>query len=703
MVYERESGWACDAPTSGVRADVAQDELCQGHVATQDDHPGIEDVVGLQSVSRHERELGSTSLDPGIGRLVRRGRLAGAKPPMPGAFAGSLEIDLNASTLQIDTGLPERPRQHSHTQIHGEVDRPVLDLGTKVGGGADVFTVDPPLDDARLDQVAGRDRAGEPREPLIPPVVVGEEGRVREERLRRLPPRREDLAITKTAPMVHQERIQVVHGEVLSVGERAPERLELGSWVTLHQLRRRRVLTGEVPHHVAVPPAGDRARLLPALRRRVLDRSAEALAFGVGGPDQLIPGEAHVGRGPFLEPRSGPSRPARNRSIGRMRVLVAPDKFRGTLSARQAAEAIATGWRRARPGDELDLAPMADGGEGTMEALVDALGGEVVRAPVHGPRDDPIEAAFGVGEGSEGRTAIVEMAAASGLQLLAPARRDPRLGTTRGTGELIRAALDRLPTRLIVGLGGSATNDGGAGMAQALGVRLLDAEEKELRVGGAALLDLARIDSTGLDPRLRTLVCLAASDVDNPLTGPNGASAVYGPQKGASAEDVLLLDRALAHLSAIVHRDLGIDPSDEPGAGAAGGLGFGLMAFLGARVRPGVDVVADALGLPQRMEAADLVITGEGKLDAQSLRGKTPAGVLRLARERSVSAVVVCGDAEIGLSLPGVPVVSLVERFGRDDAFADARRSLERVAEELADRANELVSQETRRGGGGER
>jgi glycerate kinase len=383
-----------------------------------------------------------------------------------------------------------------------------------------------------------------------------------------------------------------------------------------------------------------------------------------------------------------------------MRVLVAPDKFRGTLSARQAAEAVATGWRRVRPDDELDLAPMADGGEGTMESLVDALGGEVVRAAVHGPRDDPIQAAFGVAATDDGRLAIVEMATASGLELLAPARRDPRLTTTRGTGELIRAALDRSPARLIVGLGGSATNDGGAGMAQALGVRLLDAAERELPVGGAALLDLARIDSTGLDPRLRTIVCSAASDVDNPLTGPNGATIVYGPQKGASAEDVLLLDRALAHLSAIVQRDMGVDLSDEPGAGAAGGLGFGLMAFLGARVRSGVDVVSDALGLPERLEAADLVITGEGKLDGQSLRGKTPAGVLRLARERSVPAVIVCGDVEVGLSLPGVPVVSLVERFGRDDALADARRSLERVAEELAGQASELVAKEAR---GGER
>jgi glycerate kinase len=375
-----------------------------------------------------------------------------------------------------------------------------------------------------------------------------------------------------------------------------------------------------------------------------------------------------------------------------MRVLVAPDKFRGTLTARQAAEAVATGWRRTRPGDELDLAPMADGGEGTMSALVDALHGEVVRATVTGPRGDQVEAEFGMANGAAGRLAIIEMASASGLALLSPSRRDPRLTTTRGTGELILAALHHAPARLLVGSGGSATNDGGAGMAQALGVRFVDERGRELGVGGAALAGLARIDATGLDPRLRGVTCVAATDVDNPLTGPAGASAVYAPQKGASADDVVVLDRALAHLSAIVERDLGVDLRDEPGAGAAGGLGFGLMAFLGAHVRPGVDVVAEALGMHARMAAADLAVTGEGRLDQQSLRGKAPAGILRLGRELSVPVAIVCGEAEAGFRLDGVQVVSLVERFGRERALADARRSLERLAEELAKRAGELVA-----------
>jgi len=382
---------------------------------------------------------------------------------------------------------------------------------------------------------------------------------------------------------------------------------------------------------------------------------------------------------------------ARNRSIGQMRVLVAPDKFRGTLTAHGAAEAIATGWRRVRPDDHLDPAPMADGGEGTMKVLVDALGGSTAHVRVHGPLGDELGAELGVAGAGERRLAIVEMARASGLSLLAPERRDPLHATTRGTGELIRAALDRRPARVIVGLGGSATNDGGAGMAQALGVRMLDADGRELGPGGAALLELARIDATGLDPRLRGVVCVAATDVDNPLTGATGASVVFGPQKGASPDDVRLLDRALAHLAAVVHRDLGVDLRDEPGAGAAGGLGFGLMAFLGARVRPGTEVVSEALDLSARVRAADIVITGEGKLDEQSLRGKVPAGVLRLAREHSVPAVILCGERGSDLPSLPVPVFSLVERFGRDEALAAARRCLEVLAGEVAGGVADLV------------
>jgi glycerate kinase len=368
-----------------------------------------------------------------------------------------------------------------------------------------------------------------------------------------------------------------------------------------------------------------------------------------------------------------------------MRVLVAPDKFRGTLSARQAAVAVATGWRRARAEDEVDVLPMADGGEGTLATLIGGMGGRSLAARVRGPLADEVDAAFGLAEMANGRTAVVEMALASGLELLSPGRRDALRTSTIGTGELIRLALDHRPARILVCVGGSATNDGGVGMAGALGARFLDGVGDPIGLGGRALLDLARIDLSEMDPRLRAVAVTVASDVDNPLTGPRGASAVFGPQKGATPDDVRELDAALGHLAAVVHRDLGVDLRDEPGAGAAGGLGFGLMAFCGAHLRPGVEVVAEAVGLAERMRGADLVLTGEGRFDAQSLRGKVVAGVLRSAAEHGVPAAVVCGDAEAGIAPPGgAPVVSLVERFGREAALADAPRCLRDLAQELA-------------------
>ena len=365
-----------------------------------------------------------------------------------------------------------------------------------------------------------------------------------------------------------------------------------------------------------------------------------------------------------------------------MRVLVAPDKFRGTLTARQAAEAIETGWRRARPDDDVDLVPMADGGEGTLEALVDAQGGRVEATTATGPLGDPVDAAFGIVDTADGLTGVVESARASGLALLGEGRRDPLRTTTRGTGQLILAALDAGARRVVVCLGGSATNDGGVGMAAALGIRFLDAQGRDLAGGGAAVLDLARIDGRDLHPAVAGASFLGATDVENPLCGPAGASHVYGPQKGASPDDVFLLDRALGHLAAVVHHDLGIALKDEPGAGAAGGLGFGLLAFCGARLRRGVDVVMDAVDLGGRMEGAGLVITGEGSLDAQSLYGKVPAGVIRLAGLHSVPVAVLCGRAEV--TPDGVTVRSLVDRVGEEDALGHARRSLEFLANELA-------------------
>jgi glycerate kinase len=373
-----------------------------------------------------------------------------------------------------------------------------------------------------------------------------------------------------------------------------------------------------------------------------------------------------------------------------VRVLVAPDKFKGTLTARQAAEAIERGWLRERPGDDVELVPLADGGDGTLDVLAPSDGGDgsrriTVRAT--GPLGDPVDAAFGL----RGTIAIVEMARASGLELLSPGRRDARRTTTRGTGELIRAALDEGAVTILVCVGGSATNDGGVGCASALGGRFLDASGRPIAEGGAALLDLSRIDLTGLDPRLRAATVIGVIDVDNPLCGPHGASAVYGPQKGADADAVLELDRALGHLAAVVRRDLGIDLADEQGAGAAGGLGFGLLAFAGARLRPGVDVVMETQRFEQRLVGADLVITGEGSFDAQSLHGKVPDGVIRAARLGGVRCAVVCGRASIAPP-EDVTVRSLVEAVGEQAALEDARGSLERLAAELAAGADALVA-----------
>jgi glycerate kinase len=325
---------------------------------------------------------------------------------------------------------------------------------------------------------------------------------------------------------------------------------------------------------------------------------------------------------------------------------------------------------------------MADGGEGTLDALLSGSNGRRLHARVTGPLGAPVEAAFGVIATPEGSVAVVEMSRASGLGLLTDARRDAMRATTRGTGELIRAALAEDPVRVIVAVGGSATTDGGAGMAQALGARLTDVEGREIRPGGEGLLDLTRVDVSELDPAARGVRFLVAADVDNPLVGPSGSAAVFGPQKGATPQDVVLLDRALAHYASVLHRDLGVDVRDLPGAGAAGGLAAGLIAFLGARVRPGVEIVMEAFRLPERILSSDIVVTGEGKLDASSLGGKTVAGVTRVARQAGIPALVLAGRAEA--ELPGAEVASLIDRFGERRAFEDAAGALSELTAERA-------------------
>ncbi|SHE73626.1 glycerate kinase [Desulforamulus putei] len=324
-----------------------------------------------------------------------------------------------------------------------------------------------------------------------------------------------------------------------------------------------------------------------------------------------------------------------------MNILVASDSFKGSLSSMEVAQAVTTGIHRVFPQARVLAVPMADGGEGTVQALVAATGGKLVDVKVTGPLGTPVTARFGwLPDG----TAVLEMAAASGLTLVPEEKRDPTITTTFGTGELIKAALDRGVSKIVMGIGGSATNDGGAGMFQALGGRLLDETGRDLGFGGGQLDKLHKIDTTGLDPRLKKVQILVACDVQNPLCGPGGASAVYGPQKGATPEMVQLLDANLNHFAEKIKEQLGIEVKDIPGAGAAGGLGAGLMAFTGAALRSGVEIVLDTINIDRFLEQVDLVITGEGQIDSQSAYGKVPVGVAARAARYNVPVIAVAGS-----------------------------------------------------------
>lgn len=330
-----------------------------------------------------------------------------------------------------------------------------------------------------------------------------------------------------------------------------------------------------------------------------------------------------------------------------MKVVLAPNALKGCLTAARAADAMARGVVRACPTAEIALAPVADGGDGLAEVLADALRGETRTATVTGPRGDPTQASFR--HVPTRQLAVIEMAAASGLALLPRDRLDPTLTTTLGVGELIAAALDLGASHLIVGIGGSATNEGGVGMATALGARFLDADGAPVKPVGGALAAIRRIDPSGLDPRLAGVRVEAICDVDNPLLGERGAAWVYGPQKGATPAQVRELDDGLANLAAVIERDLGLDVRGLPGAGAAGGLGAGLRAFLGAELRRGVDVVLDLVGLNDHLCGADLVLTAEGRIDAQTAFGKAPAGVAERARARGVPCIAIAGGIGDGL------------------------------------------------------
>ena len=370
-----------------------------------------------------------------------------------------------------------------------------------------------------------------------------------------------------------------------------------------------------------------------------------------------------------------------------MKIVIAPDSYKESLSALEVAQAVEAGFRQVFPDADYVLVPVADGGEGTVDAMVAATGGRKETVTVSGPLGEPVEAFYGLT--GDGDTAVIEMAAASGLALVPPDRRNPLLTNSRGTGELIRAALDAGARRFILGIGGSATNDGGAGMVQALGVRLLDLEGRELDGSGGDLARLERIDVSALDPRLAECRIEVACDVDNPLTGARGASAVFGPQKGATPEMVQALDANLARLARIVERDLGVAVDAVPGAGAAGGMGAAMLAFFGATLKPGIEIVTAAVDLDTHVRDADLVITGEGRIDFQTVHGKTPIGVARVAKRHGKPVIGIAGSfgAEVGVvHAHGIDAVFSV--LGKpctlDEALRDAAANVELTARNVA-------------------
>lgn len=373
-----------------------------------------------------------------------------------------------------------------------------------------------------------------------------------------------------------------------------------------------------------------------------------------------------------------------------MKIVVAPDSFKGSVTALQAANAMETGLRRIFPAATIEKIPMADGGEGTVQSLVDATGGHFQTRRVLAPLGDEVDAQFGIL--ADGETAVIEMAAASGLTLVPPDKRNPLKTTTYGTGQLIRAALEAGCRRLIIGIGGSATNDGGAGMAEALGVKLLEANGKPIPRGGGGLGTLATIDITGLHPAIAetdTTDTVVACDVNNPLTGPEGASHVYGPQKGATPAIIETLDAHLAHFDAVLTQTLGKSFNAIPGAGAAGGLGAGLMAFLNAELRLGVDIMIDAVKLNERIKGASLVFTGEGQLDFQTVFGKTPVGVAKVAKAYDIPVIAIAGGIAEGAEAvydAGIDAMLGIvhEPMSLELAVADASRLIADTAERAA-------------------
>ncbi len=370
-----------------------------------------------------------------------------------------------------------------------------------------------------------------------------------------------------------------------------------------------------------------------------------------------------------------------------MKIVIAPDSYKESLSAMDVAIAIEQGFKQILPNAEYVKLPMADGGEGTVQSLVDATGGDIIEHVVTGPLGQTVTGFYGLL--GDGKTAIIEMAAASGLHLVEPEKRNPMITTTFGTGELILAALDKGVEHIIVGIGGSATNDGGLGMAQALGIRLLDETGESLGFGGGELAKLHTIDIQAIDPRLAKIRLEVACDVNNPLCGEKGASQVFGPQKGATPQMVAQLDSNLAHYAEVIKQQLGHDVLNRPGAGAAGGLGAALMGLFNAELRPGIEIVMDAVNLLDIVADADLVITGEGRIDSQTIHGKTPIGVARTAKKHHVPVIGIAGSLTHDCGVVhehGIDAVFSVVNGAVDlpTALAQAAQNIELTARNVA-------------------
>lgn len=372
-----------------------------------------------------------------------------------------------------------------------------------------------------------------------------------------------------------------------------------------------------------------------------------------------------------------------------MKFLFAPDSFKGTLSSLQVIQILERAARSHFHDLHVIKVPIADGGEGTVEALITAMGGEYRYAEVTGPLEGmKVKARYGV----SGNTAVIEMAQASGLTLLDREKRNPLLTTTYGTGELIRAALDEGIREYIIGIGGSATNDGGMGMAQALGIAFLDDEGRNVGLGGRYLSEVRRIVPDGLDPRIRECKMTVICDVSNPLTGPQGATYVYGPQKGATKEMLLILEEGMKNYAEVIRHQLGIDVDRIPGAGAAGGLGAALTGFLGAVLKPGIDAVMDFIHFDRLLEDVDLVVTGEGRIDGQSVFGKVPVGVARRCKEKNVPVVAISGImGENAQAVYDYGINSIMTTINRDMPLEEALSRAEELLFDAADRMFRLI------------